>query len=344
MRSCFVVALSPRLALVMVLAACGSPKCELQGDRASNDGACPAGETCSASVKGLDFRGAGLGDRLGFGWGAGAWVPPIAVGGEQTIEVDTMKDEPYPGSFDARTAPAGQLEAVATPPTVALKALAPGKAWLRIVLRGTDTLLDRVELEAAPIDVVALRASDFYGGEDVPLAVLVGRPADLTFALRDAAGHRLVDVGLALGSTAGVTTERRGWDTFRVTTTAAGSVDLPVSAGGAVRTVALSSVTAVDAIDVAEATPGCTEAKGGPITTRVDLDVFVCVRPRAGDALVVTDIEVTQPSVASAYVYRDFGDEFPPGLVVVHGTAVGTGVMTVTAGGASTDVTVIVTP
>jgi len=260
--------------LLVPLAGC------VEGDRALNDGKCPAGETCSdGTPKGLEFHGA---DRTGSTLELG--VPWTAIGGVQTItivDVDTEQRLALPWRAELSGALAIDSENQAASQVV-VAGVAEDEAMLRIVDPATGALYDRHPLTAKPIvSMAAVSGNELVQGGR-PIAWLAGRDIDAGIALQGRLGEHLVDerleVALADGGAASL--ERTAWDRVVVRgVAAAGTVGLTVSAG-TVRDQRVEA-TVVDGID---AVVDGVDLSGAPT---VGSTLFHCFEARLGEQAVL---------------------------------------------------------
>jgi hypothetical protein len=236
----------------LLLALITIPAC-VGGERASDDGQCPAGEVCSPETPdGLQFIGSSL---------VGSFVVggPLAtaIGGTQEVELDlepaigvytpfglsyTVDDQGGAGvRFDQQN---GNI--------VTITGAGSFSNYLRILDPSTNELFDRKQLTGAQIDSISLVPDTLDEiPQGMPIAFAAG---DVTVGIalsgqvQTDAGpqeQRLVDTSLVAtldGST------RRAWDTMELPAAAAGTYSLAVTAGNMPQPSQLS-IAVVDGAD-----------------------------------------------------------------------------------------------
>ena len=213
------------LASALGLAACTSPTAP--GERARREGGCPAEEICSdRTPKGLWFRG-----PRRFGTDVHMFCP-TAVGGKQTLTA-LYADEPhnpYVAAFQARLTDRSIFSVDAVPPEIEVRASSAGKAMLRLLDADTSKLLDRIEIEAAPIARISLAPYDLPT-PNTRWALLVDGRAPLALTLQDKDNRVLADETASVAAH-GAQITQEAWDRYRVSAPYAGQVSFAVRAGG----------------------------------------------------------------------------------------------------------------
>lgn len=258
-------------ALTLSLATQG---CMLSGERALHG--CPSDEMCSdLTPDGLEFSGRHVGEQ-------GQTSLALAVGGTERVHVQVQGGN-APPAFDAVVRDAAFATAMpAGSDEVLLTGVAEGQTMLRIVEEGSDLLFDRVGLRVAPIDGVRLVPSDSalvhptYVA-DHEWAFLTGAEVSAEVRLEDAAGQRLIDESLIVGSGTPLVVDDSAYDW--VTAPAqdtAQTLDLEITAGGTRHTTPFVVVSEadLDGIDVV-AIEG--------LDTHVGDAIFVCAYATAGE-------------------------------------------------------------
>ncbi|HJZ87314.1 MAG TPA: hypothetical protein VKN99_19205, partial [Polyangia bacterium] len=238
------------VATALALALIGAGCLPWPGDRGLT-GACPDGETCSPDTpKGLWFGG----DYFGPGPGI------TAVGGTQSITISVANGDqlvPFARAFDARTTGSALRIAGISPPRVTVSALARGSGLLRILEIGSGHLYDRIEIDAEPIDHVAVvRDLDDWRVHwladpvtmEEPFALFAGAaPIPVELRLVSLDDVWLVDESTHVEASAPTMVTQSDWNHVGISASAAGLVTLRVQAGdGVARTV---SIPVVDRID-----------------------------------------------------------------------------------------------
>lgn len=308
-----------------------------EGQIASGAG-CPPGEVCSKDGKGLSFRGTLLGeDTL-------LWFPAVlhatAVKGRQKVHVASSSPP-----FEAKSSATGVFRADAHPPDVDVSGVGAGTAFLRIVEPGTDTLLDRVSLDVAPIaraSLVSLEMAALGAPSDTTWVALAGSSIGsiaVIVALESEAGGRLVDQGLAVSDPAGATLEARemadvdgaaaGWDVYDVVTGDPGELALHVKAGASSFS-SSSTMKVVGAVD--DIALGCF-GQADQMVVHLEESTDICFSALAAGVQVVGATWTFASSAsAAAHVPLFSGSR---ARVALFGKVLGAGVLTVTASGVS---------
>lgn len=255
------------------------------GDRAEDDGLCPAGEVCSdVTPLGLLFSGPGLTDETD------TYPATTAVGGTQPLELA----EPVPGgdpipldaNFGVQFSTAGVLTYEdQTRSSVTVRGVAPGVTFLRLTEPATNALLDRYLLVVETLDVIEPIATQPERiVADRPRAFLAGA-SPIGLALRAANGVRLVDTSL-VASEAGVPVATLAWDELDLGDVPPGTKTIDVVAAGEAFAVDITWVDSA-AVTVLEMDPP--EA----ILAEPDQPLYagdlleVCARALASDAQVL---------------------------------------------------------
>lgn len=316
-----------------VLVALSLPGCALEGERAARDGACPAGEICSDTAPaGLTFQGAQPADNF---FGA-VGVLTTAVGGTQTVTVSTDL------GFTAMSATPSILGVDAvTPPTVLVHGKGDGSGTLRVLAPDTDELLDRVDLQVAPITKATVLPLDLaivaLGPEELrnaPWAMLAGTATSTKLVVHLMANDvdRAVDEGLTLTPASGSASQLK-WDLFDVSVPSTNSTaSFSIHAGGATFQASAAVVTTIDDIMSLPINDSSGVALGG-------LSTFCFVAQSGGAS--VGGAEWTFSGSAGITVAAS---EIPGNVCVnVTGTAEGPATLTATASGMvkAIDLTVI---
>ncbi|MEZ4404377.1 MAG: hypothetical protein R3B06_30430 [Kofleriaceae bacterium] len=298
------------------------------GDRAVDDGTCPAGETCSPETPaGLLFEGAPLG-----------YIPAItahtiAAGGRQTFTIiDKATMAPLAAPFAVATTDATFAGTPVGPAAVAVTARGAGAALLR-VLSPEGLLYDRVDVTSRVItDVVAYPThTAAYPAIMPPRWVgFAGGRVEVALQLR-ADADDVVDEGLQVTTAAQL--QRTAWNTFALVAPAAGAIDLAVDAGDQ-RGLA-ATVTVVDQFDRIDAPPARAIGVGGVTTVCFSAKTATA----AGDALVVgVPWRLTLAGPATAEAAQPH-----PACLELTPTATGTVTVTATAAGHTATATLDVT-
>jgi hypothetical protein len=322
------------------LAAVSLTGCSLGGLRAGSSGGCPAGETCSSEAPdGLFFVGAAFSDEF---FGASG-VPPIAVGGSETVTTVTglfASSPPFTGSFVATSADPAELtlERV-TPPSFEAVGHAPGTDLVQLTQPGTTELLDEVDLQVEAISGVTVFPSElvfieavqakpmpfvlFAGGGSIPLIV----------RLQGTGTARLVDQTISLTSAPGPVSPTPAWDLFDVTVPASpGQVPFSIQAGAGSFDATATAVDTIDTIELLTSLPASTA-----LQVSIADGTEICFTALSGGALVAGANWAFSSSsgvIATATT---------TGCASVLGQAAGPATLTVTAGGATRtfDLTVV---
>jgi hypothetical protein len=309
--------------------------CTLAGDRAAS-GLCPIGKTCSSEVSGLFFLGAAFSDNIIIG---AVDVPPVAVGGTESVTAltgESTDSPPFADGFTADTTDASELSIDAvTPPSVTVHGHdASGAAQLELFQAGTTTvLLDEVTLSVEAISTVTVfplelvLPADFSSSTTpTPWVLLAGSTAvPLVVQLAGADGTRIVDESATLTSPSGAAT-RQAWDLFAVTAPAApGKASFAIQAGGAPFATTASVVQAVDDIQqkiLLSSSPGA--------TPQIISSADVCYVGQSAGAPVAGVTWTFTPSSNLTVMSPGLG---APGCLELVGTADGPATLTVTASG-----------
>lgn len=270
----------------LIAGACSG--CVVAGERAAGNGTgCPTGETCSsATPQGLYFQG-----PTPF-YGIGPNGPlTVAVGGTEKVTVlaTSNSEDTFDSAFDAAGTSVIQIDEV-TPPDVQVSASAAGKGYLRILQKGTDKLLDRVEVLSAKAAKTALVPSTkVWVDTDVPQngwAVFAGATVQIGAQLHSASDAPLVDQSMKLVITGAGTADKTQalWDVVKLTAGASGDVLVTATLGDG--TSFSQSYPVVASIDEITRVPG---ALGGPDDAPVapEEQKILCFRAKAKDLVVV---------------------------------------------------------
>ncbi len=229
------------------------------GDR--TDGECPAGEVCSPDTPtGLYFGGSVLGDEI-----FDSIVEPhrTAVAGTQTLDIfsDADASDEFIG-FDAVAAgPSFQVVAVAGN-QVSVAGVAGGTDFLRLVDPESGELYDRIALQTAVVDTIAIvpQKIDLLGDQELydaasPAVVYhASGTSELVVALYDASDVRLVDETLTLALGTGFVRDTAQWDRFEHDPVAPGTYVFTFTLGSG--EIGDLSATFVDAVDAVVWVPG----------------------------------------------------------------------------------------
>jgi hypothetical protein len=321
------------LAAAMGLAAC-APASQ-PGERSRRDGACPAEENCSdRAPKGLWFQGPRrFGHELHL-------FTPTAVGGRQTLTA-LYADEPhrpYVGGFQARITDRAIFDVAASPPEVEVRALSAGKAMLRLLDVDTDKLLDRIEIEAAPVARMSLAPYDLPTSA-TRWALLLDARAPLGLMLHDKDNRLLADESTSVTSH-GADVAREAWDRYSVSAQYAGQVSFAVRAGSAPFFETVQVVSEIK--DIAADPPEIGATKALQVKSGMN-PTSLCFTARSGDAMVAGAAWRFTPSTGvEASVKAP-----PEGLTscaLLRATAPGKGTLTVEASGFHKDFPLVVAP
>ena len=317
------------VALPLALA-CGRP-----GERIR--GSCPAGETCSTLVDQLFF--AGSSPTAHSFW-------DLAEGGTERVRVQTgigLGDPPYARAFDARSSDASILVIGTTaPPDVTLHGAAVGHAYLRVLEPGSNLLLDRVDVRVGAVASVSVESFlSILIDPDHPqiVAVWADGALDLITSLRDAGGLVLWDDSLVVVGHPTRVIELPAGLAFAATAPTTGALDLVLTRDAASHPVSMPVVTTATSI----ALLGTTTA----LTIDLGTSTYVCAMARSATGLIAgARFAVTLPTVLvddpTAGIEVD-GRRLD-GCIGVRATAVGTGALTLAAGGATATVQIDVRP
>lgn len=310
------------LTAALSLAACVSPSAP--GERARRPGGCPAEEVCSdRTLKGLWFRG-----PRRFGTDAHIFVP-TAVGGRQTLTA-LYADEPhnpYVAGFYARITDRSIFSVEAVPPEIEVRASSAGKAMLRLLDADTYKLLDRIEIEAAPIARISLAPYDLPASS-ARWALLVDGRIPLALTLQDKDDRVLADETASVDSH-GAEIAREAWDRYRVSAQYPGQVSFAVRAGGEPSFQTVEVVSAIQDI-----TGESQESLAGkPLQVKLGTNAtYLCFTARSGAAMVAGAKWTFTPSAGV-----EAAEAAPPeGLkscAALTGTTPGTATLTVEASG-----------
>lgn len=294
------------------------------GDRASAGGRCPPGEICSdRTPDGLVFIGASS-----FKDHRRPVFLATAVGGKQTISARHPTDPDFPlyvAGFEARLVDSRVIAIdSATPTSVVLRGVGEGNALLRLLEPGTNELLDRVEVEAAPVAWISFLPRELRDEDEGTSrwAVLAGGSPALGVLLFDQDDRQLVDEGLEVTAHT-VDISRQAWDLHAFTAPSAGPLWLTVRAGGRSFTVPVPIESSID--DIQARAPGITE--GRPVTLKIGaIGKTVCFVAMSGSTALVgarwrfqpaAGISVTRPTLHEPEIWA------PPGCVTITGQALG---------------------
>jgi hypothetical protein len=256
--------------LVALIAVSGPLAGCVGGDRASDNGQCPAGEVCSPDTPdGLQFIGSSL---------VGSFVVggPLAtaIGGTQEVELDlepalgiyTPFDQTYTVDDQGGT---GVRFDHQNGNIVTVRGAGSFSNYLRILDPSTNELFDRKQLTGAQIDSIAIVPETLDEiPQGMPIAFASGDAfvgIALSGQVQGSLGQgeeRLVDTSLVAtldGST------RRAWDTLELPNAAAGTYTLSVTAGNQQQATQLP-VAVVDGADsIVELDPTPTIAPGDDV-------------------------------------------------------------------------------
>lgn len=204
------------LAVAAIVCAC----CSYDGYR-SRTGECPPGEICSdLTPDGLFFYGSQYADRGFFSFND---LPPIAVGGTQTITVHTAGDnEPFDFLFSADLSDSDFAVLGTTPPELVLLAEHLGTALLRLLDPRNQELFDQVAIESRFIARYAIGPASEEGAPDDDWVLYAGATARIAGQLYDSSARRLVDETMLLipaDATTILTSAQESWDMLAIETT-----------------------------------------------------------------------------------------------------------------------------
>lgn len=307
--------------------------CAVPGERALDGGGCPAGETCSSwTPDGLSFMGAPMSDVF-----AGGGVPPIAAGGKQTVTalIDSGNtQEPYAG-FKEATTPMPRIASIdaVAPPTVVVQGNEEGTTKLRLLQPGTNILLDRVDIQVAPIKQVTLFPKELVivSDPEAPWAVLANSEDELVTRLWGDKDLRLVDETISLTPATGQA-QREAWDLFKVTAPASGTASYQVKTWGATFTAEASVVSKIDSIELSQFL--ITQSEPIKVDTTQE-SPLVCFTAMTGGAAVAgaTWKFTSSPGVEVLPASPDKPDVTLASCTVLKGVASGPATITVEASG-----------
>jgi hypothetical protein len=307
----------------------GTFACTTPGER--TNGMCPQGEVCSPDTpNGLYFGGPPIANELNAG------ILPIAVGGTETVLVSiNSSGTAFTRPFDAATT--GALSVMSsTPPSVTVHADTTGNGYLRILQSGTNLLYDRVgmttsELDHVDVDPIEMNGfnDDTFDPKTTPWAAWAGADVPVYMALYDGIETRLVDEALAVTGA----TSQSAWDTISVNGTS--DIALSITAGDKSALPATVKVLAHVQTIAAVTASGVDPTKPQAINTPVAL-CFDAVGADGSTVIVgaTWSFNVTSgtaTAMASAY----------PNCASVTATAIGTVMLQVDAGDATTTVPII---
>jgi hypothetical protein len=273
------VAMKPLLLVVAVmpLVAC------VAGDRAANNGVCPAGEVCSTKTpKGLSFIGANLSDATLTALGGPL---PTLIGGTQEVRLELADSSPVapltlPFVADPGTGGAFTIASSATS-SVTIRGAAAASSYLRILDPADRALYDRKLLAGATLDHVSLVSiheelpsgqalAVTPSGGDVAIALWGGYPVNLV--------GRVADTSMRLTLPPGAT--QVAWDAVHLTNPALGHQVITVAAGDHAAVEVAFDVVAPGAVDRI-----VVQQPLGPV--KVHDGAYACFSALAGDRAVI---------------------------------------------------------
>ncbi len=317
-----------RILALALVSGCGSDSTPMN---------CPAGETCSDMYPAMTFSGSLLGENDKPG-------APLKVGleGTQRIKVLANPDDVVGVlAFRAASSGAAVTTGQLVPPNVTVLGSSQGSAYLRILdpTPGKELLYGRTLIEVVPVASVDIRPrtyqndlSDkaFAADKSAQWVMFAGGTEDVVTRLFDASGNRLADEGVFLGVSGPplvLAGAQPNWDTVSLTASknAGSQGTLKIRTSDATnRDQMIDIVTAVDQIIRVDATGATTDpstpAKVGDART-------YCFRALNNGRLVAA-VTWLPPALSNAVAT---GTSQAKNCVTITGSAVGTGILTVTA-------------